>query len=187
MPEINETTEVASELVLEQVDEQLDNERPFEENSRVALSTMLMALLAAFGALMAGISAQDALLERTAEIIDTNIRESDRVIVEVLKTKHEILTSIGETPDIDELAQIESYERATKQYEEKTTLEEEEIQALVWPHLMFAIAVTLISVGIALNGIAIVTRKQLLWYIGMLMGLVGSLGIGAGVVLMVVS
>jgi len=185
MPKLGESTEVANELVVAQVKERLGGRKMSEEHAGVALSTMLMALLAAFGALMASISAQDALLDRTAEVMAVSVRESDRLAVEVLKAKHEILVTLGGKPDALELAQIGAYERSATEFADRTSREEDQVQALVLPHLVFAVAVTLLSVGIALNGIAVLTEKKFLWFVGMAFGLVGAIGIIAGVVMMV--
>jgi len=187
MPKLGESGEIANELIVERVKESLATRKMSEEHAGVALSTMLMALLAAFGALMAGISAQDALLDRTAEVMTVSVREIDRLAIEVLKAKHEILVSLGGEPDALELEQIGAYERSATEFADKTKREEEQVQALILPHLVFAIAVTLLSVGIALNGIAVLTEKKFLWFIGMAFGLVGAIGIGAGVVMMVIS
>lgn len=162
MPKLGESSEATNELIVEKMKESLATRKMSEEHTGVALSTMLMALLAAFRALMAGISAQDALLDRTAKVMAASVRESDRLAVEVLKVKHEILVTLGGKPDPLELAQIETYERSATEFAERTSREENKVQALVLPHFVFAIAVTLLSVGIALNGIAVLTKKKFL-------------------------
>ena len=187
MPKLGESTDTARELVVEQTRSQLEAEKDADENSRIALTTMLMALLAAFGALMAGISAQEALLDRTEGIIAVTIQESDRVAVDILKAKHDILITLGEKPDETELAQIADYERQATEFADEAQFEESKVQGLVLPHLLFAVAVTLLSVGIAMNGIAVVVKKRLLWLVGMAFGLLGAIGILAGVLTMTVS
>jgi len=185
MPKLGHSTEVASEMVSEQVTEHLiQKKKSAEEHTGIALTTMFMALLAAFGALMAGISAQDALIDRTAEIIDVSARESDRLAIDILKAKHEILISMGEKPDAGEVAQIQKYERDATKFAEESYNEEKQVQSVVLPHLVFAVAVTLLSVGIALNGIAVLADKQFPWLVGMVFGLIGAIGIGLGVLLM---
>ena len=184
MPKLGEATETTSELIADQTQDQLDDEKAVKENSKIALTTMLMALLAAFGALMAGISAQDALITRTAEIIDVSVQESDRLAMDILKAKHEILISMGEKPDEAEAEQIAKYDREATERAQKATSEEEIVEALALPHLVFAVAVTLLSVGIALNGIAVVVDRKLLWLIGVTFGLLGTTGIVMGTFMM---
>jgi|GEM_PF-3405633 hypothetical protein len=186
MPKLGEASEAAHDLILEHVTDELAGGYDFEESAKVALSTMLMALLAAFGALMAGISAQEALLDRTAEITDASVRESDRITLEVLRAKHEILESMGEMPDPTEQAHVAAHEREMLSYADRAAEEEESVQALVFPHLVFAITVTLLSVGIALNGVAVVTRRRSLWFIGMALGGLGAFGVLLGVILFAV-
>jgi hypothetical protein len=187
MPKLGESTEAVNELIVEQVTDRSTDRKQAEEETGIALSTMLMALLAAFGALMAGISAHDALLDRTEEAVLVSIRESDRLAIELLRAKHDILVSLGERPDGVELAQIAKYDREATQFADEISREEAQVQALVLPHLVFSIAVTLLSVGIALNGIAAVTKKRFSWFAGMAFGLGGAIGIATGVVMMAVS
>lgn len=184
MPKLGESTEVANDLVVDQVIDRFTDRKASDEKSGVVLSALLMAVLAAFGALMAGISAQEALLTRTDEAMAVSIRENDRLSIEVLKAKHDILVSLGETPDAVELAQVATYERQATEFADKTSHEEKRVQALILPHLVFSVAVTLLSVGIALNGIAIVTEKKFLWFVGIAFGLFGAIGISAGIVIM---
>ena len=68
-------------------------------HKKVALSTLILALLAALGGLLSGITAQESQFEKIEEVINLTILENDRISVDVLKAKHEILISLGETPD----------------------------------------------------------------------------------------
>jgi hypothetical protein len=47
--------------------------------------------------------------------------------------------------------------------------------------MIFAIAVTLLSLGITLGGMAIVVERKSLWTVGILFGAAGALGAGIGV------
>ena len=79
------------------VNEVVDSEGAGEEHpgwhKHVALIILIMALLSALVAVLASITAHQALIERTKEIIEVDIMEGDRIYVEVLKTKHEILAA----------------------------------------------------------------------------------------------
>ena len=184
MHKLESSTEQTRDIVVEEIDNQLGERIPQKHHTKIALTTMLMALLAAFGALMAGISAQEALIDRTQEIVNINVQESDRLAIDILKAKHEILISMGEQPDPLELEQIAKYEREATIRAQEASVEEQTVQALALPHLVFAVSVTLLSVGIALNGIAMVMDHRLLWLIGVACGIMGALGVFGGVFLM---
>jgi hypothetical protein len=79
-----------------------------------------MALLTTLGAMLAGMSAIQSLIERTQEIIEVNSLEGDRIYVETLKSKHEILTTLGETPDQAEITTITVFEKEIQELDNET-------------------------------------------------------------------
>ena len=93
MSEETESTELATELVLEETETAETAPKEHHWHKLVALSTLIMALLAAVGGLLSGITAHEAQLEKIEEISALTILEGDRVSVEILKTKHELLTN----------------------------------------------------------------------------------------------
>ena len=181
MSEFGESTEVVNELVMESVQVEDDTRHP-NWHRQVAMSTLLMALITAVGALLAGITAHEALLDRTKEAIDVSIAENDRVSVEVLKAKVEILTKLGESPDQADLAQIQASEAEIIALEEEAAFEETEVQSISGAHLILAVAVTLLSVGITLSGMSIIVDQKFLWLAGLVFGIVGSMVVGYGII-----
>lgn len=184
MSELGESTELANELAMDSMKRDEAEWTPNKWHTWVAMSTLLMALLAAVGALLAGITAHEALLYRTEEVIAISIVEGSQVCVEVLKAKHEILISLGEMPDEAEIAQIQAYDTKVAEFAKEAAREEASAQKAIHPHLIFAIAVTLLAVGTSLGGMAIILDQKLLWYTGMVFGVVGTIGVSAGVVML---
>ena len=148
--------------------------------THVALSTLLMALLSAFAALMAAISAHESLLERTQEILDFVALETDRIEIEVLQTKHDILRQFDELPPQSELTRIHAYQEDVERLTELTHEEEARTAAATHAHMVFAVAVTLLSIGITLSGMAIIARLRYLWLIGLVSGAAGAIGVVMG-------
>ena len=76
MTEIEESAEAAHDLIREKLLRKND-----EDGSRwtgwIILSTMALALLSALAALLAGFTANEAVLERTKEILEVSYYESD--------------------------------------------------------------------------------------------------------------
>ena len=87
MSEIGETTVMVADLAMEETDRGKAVEMRPRWHEQVALSTLVMAMLAAVGALLAGIAVQEATMERMQEIIDFSILEGDRAEVEILKAR----------------------------------------------------------------------------------------------------
>ena len=51
-------------------------------------------------------------------------------------------------------------------------------------HVIFAIAVTLLSMGIILAGMAVVIERKWLWATGLVIGTAGSLSVAIGIAVM---
>ncbi len=96
--EIEEATEVAHALIKEEVQEENKDEKS-QWIGLVSLSAMVMALLSALGALLAAVAANELMVERTKEILEISHLEADRIDIELLKSKHAILASLGEVLD----------------------------------------------------------------------------------------
>jgi hypothetical protein len=181
MSDFGEAAEIVNELALEMG--QMDEKSPqdMKWHRQVALSTLLMALITAVGALLAGMTAHEALLDRTEELIAITIDENDRVRVEVLEAKMEIMAALGEAPNPADLAQIQIYQAEIEAMEEEAAQVEARVRAINTPHLILAISVTLLSVGIALSGMSIIVAQKSLWFAGLIVGVVGGIGVGLGI------
>ena len=184
MSEIGESTELVEELVLESVKEDAGAHKSPRWHKRVALTSLVLALLTALGGLLAGMTAHESLLERTREIIDISRAETDRISVEVLQAKHEILASLGESVDPAEIALLEAYEEEQQELMMEAALEEAQTQVTGYTHLVLAIAVTVLSVGITLGGMAVVVEERSLWIAGLIIGLIGMVGLAFGIYMM---
>jgi hypothetical protein len=186
MSEVIETAETAQDTVLEAVESKEVGEQHPRWHKQVALTTLVMALLAALGALLAGRTANEALLGRTAEIIEMSRLEGDRLSVETLKSKHEILLALGETPDQAEVKRIKAFEAEMRELDTEAACEEALALSSASAHQILAIGVTMLSLGITLGGMAIVVERKYLWYVGLVFGALGILTVGIGVLPMLV-
>jgi hypothetical protein len=182
--EIGESSELIDELVMESAKEDKGAHKSPSWHRQVALSSLVLALFTALGGLLAGMTAHEALIERTKEIMEVSRLEGDRVSVEVLRAKHDILASLGQPVDPAEVAQIQDYEEEERRFEREAGLEEAVTQETGYTHLVLAIAVTILSVGITLCGMAVVVEEKRLWIAGMIIGAVGALGLAFGILTM---
>jgi hypothetical protein len=184
MSQPGEIVETAQDVVIEAVEsEKVGGEQP-RWHTHVALTTLIMALLAALGGLLAGVTANEALLVRTEEIIEKSELEGDRLYVENLRSKHELLTALGQTPDSAEIERLAAFERELRELKVDTEREELLVRVTARAHQVFAIAVTLLSLGITLGGMAIVVERKALWAVGLVFGVAGTAGVGLGVLMM---
>lgn len=181
MSEHGETAELASELAIEELDHSQDESKQRRWHKQVALSTLVFAMLAALGGLLAGITAHENQQEKTEEIINLTILEGDRISIEVLKAKHDILANLGEAPPEEELSAISEFEAEIAIKQE--IISEEELLADIasQTHLIFAISVAILAAGISLCGMAVVVSEKWLWIVGLIIGSLGTIGILWGI------
>ena len=183
MSESESSAELVDELVMESIKEDEAGKSP-RWHRQVALSSLVLALLAALTGLLAGLTASQELHIRTQEIMEVTLRENERVNVQVLKAKHELLEELGRTVDPDELAQVQAFEKEIETLAAELVAEERQDERTGNAHLILAIAVLLLSVGITLSGMAIVVEEKLLWYAGLVVGAAGIVGLVLGIVQM---
>jgi chromosome segregation ATPase len=170
MDELEESAE-ASLDIMEETAKEMAHLEPWV--AWTAVSTLIMALMSAIGALLAGITANEALLRRTSETIEIVNRNRNQIEIDILASKHDILTALGKTADEDE-ARIVADAKRIRETTPELKLDELEIKETMHHHELFAIGVTLLSIGITLSGMAIVSRRPPIWYVGLVSGLIGA-------------
>ena len=139
-------------------------------------------MLTAAAALVAGMVAHETLLERTEEIVDLSAGESDVVSAEILQSKHDILTALGEPLNPDEAAFVEEMEAEAERLAAEGEAAEAAALDAASVHLVAAISATLFAVSIAVTGLAAVVRQRWLWSAGIGLGVIASVLLGFAVV-----
>jgi uncharacterized membrane protein len=126
-------------------------------------------------------TAHETLLDRTEEIIDVSIAETDQLTIEVLRSKHAIQTALGQPVDAAEVEEIERMEADAERYE--TEAEEAEASALdaASDHLLLAIAATIAAIAIAVTGLAPIVFQRWLWIAGIVIGSLATVILVVGV------
>jgi hypothetical protein len=163
MEEIEDSTEHLHEEINERAEE-LVRKTESRWTLFVAISTALMAVLAALGGMFAGHHSNEALIMQ--------IKSSDQwAYYQAKSIKAEIRlllprdSAVTKPPEVEKKEQ-ENVKSTAENYEK---LSEEHLQK----HIILARCVTLLQVAIAISAIAIITRRKFLWYIGMLVALAG--------------
>jgi hypothetical protein len=175
--EFEEAAKAAQVLINDKIPEGGSGEESHWVN-RVALSTMIMALLSAVGSLLAGVTANDILVDRTMEILEVSRLEADRVSIELLESKHQILTAMDQSVDPSEIEKIQRYKATIEELKAEVEVEESKAQMAILEHELFAIGVTLLSVAITLGGISLIGHRKGIWKIGLLVGVIGACIVG---------
>lgn len=182
-----EGPEVDTDKLRETIDEEIEKEGGTLLRT-VALTTAILAALAAIASLQAGGAVNEALVLKTegarlqAEASDQwAYYQAKGLKATVTEVSRNTWIALGKTPP-DELSknqkryaedQARSKEKAEeleKQRDEKSN----EADHLMHRHHFFAQSVALLQVSIALGAVAALTRKRLVWIGSAALGLIGA-------------
>lgn len=141
--------------------------------SLVAMSIAILAAFAALAALLAGDRGNEAMVKQIEQADQWSFYQSKGLKSAVLSIEGEILQSQGKSLPPDNQQKIDRY--ASEQEEIKKTAEEEQHKGryLLRQHRIFAGAVTLFQVAIAIGAISALSKRQPIWYVSLFFGLGG--------------
>jgi Domain of unknown function (DUF4337) len=160
-----EEIEVPTEHLNEEINEKAEELSRKSENKWtlfVAISTALMAVLAALASLFAGHHSNEALIMQIKASDEWNYYQAKSIKAEIRKLEPQSAV-VGKTPDV-----INKEEEDVKNNAEK---DEKQSDAHLQRHVTLATAVTFLQVAIAVSAISIITRRRFLWY--------GAMGVAA--------
>jgi carboxylesterase type B len=187
MDAMPETPEIDTDKLREAIDEEIEKEGSTLLRT-IALTTAILAALAAIAALKAGATANEALILKTettrlqaeasdqwayyqAKGLKATITESEKNAWTVLdKPAPEELTKNQERYVEDQRKSKEKAEEFEKQRDEKSA----EADHLMHHHHFFAQSVAFLQVSIALGAVAALTRNKAVWLGSTLLGVLGA-------------
>jgi hypothetical protein len=181
-----EGPEIETEKLHESIREELEKEGGGFLR-KIALSTALLAVFAAFAALRAGATVNHALLLRTDATQLQSQASNQWAYYQAKGVKAAVQEAIraswlaaGKEPPASAAEKVERYEKEQEAIREKAVELEKERDAkveesdhLLHGHHGFANAVALFQVAIALGAIAALTRNRLVWAGSLVVGLGG--------------
>jgi hypothetical protein len=179
MEEIEVPTEHLQEAIHEKAEEEKEKWTLY-----VALSTAFMAVLAAVAGLLGGHHINEALIEQIKASDNWAFYQSKSIKSEIAASTEKILQAIpgkvAVAPDSKE--SIERYEKEKEDIKTKAEENEKSSEAHMKKHVTLSKAVTIFQIAIAISAIAILTRKKILWYSGVLLTLVGVVFLLLGII-----
>jgi hypothetical protein len=171
-----EEIEIPTEHLHEEIQEKAEEKRE-RWTLYVALSTAVMAVLAAVAGLLAGHHANEALIERAKASDQWNFYQAKNLKQEIAVNTDEILHALRkpgpDTTSRDHSADIARYEREKAVIKKEAEEDEQKSEANLAKHVPLSSAVTAFQIAIAVSAIAILTRRKNLWYGGLVLTLVG--------------
>ena len=161
-----EEIEVPTEHLHEEIQERAE-ERKEKWILFVALSTAVMAVLAAVAGLLAGHHANEALIERVKASDQWNLYQSKSLKQEIAVNTDLIMHTQ------DHSAAIAKYDKDKADAMKEAKEAERESEEHLSKHVPLASAVTAFQIAIAISAIAILTRRKVLWVGGLVLTCVG--------------
>jgi len=165
MEEIEIPTEHLHESIKEKAEE-LMGKSEGKLSMYIAICTALMAVLAAIAGLLAGHFSNEALIDQIKASDQWAFYQAKSIKAEIQNLQPLVAGVIRKTP---EQIKIEG-EIIKKQAEEYQKGSEIKLDKHSW----LAKAVTFFQVAIAISAISILSRKTILWYVGILLAIAGT-------------
>ncbi|MBV9490427.1 MAG: DUF4337 domain-containing protein [Verrucomicrobia bacterium] len=139
----------------------------------VALTSAVLAALAAVASLLAGHHANEAVIGQLAASDQWGYYQAKGVKAAVLGSKMELLQALGRPNDPKDEEKLKRY--ADEQAEIQRSAKETQADAArhLGTHTVFARGVTMFQVAIAVAAISVLTRRRWFWLVSIAFGLVG--------------
>jgi len=166
----------APEVPLENTQEHIkEHARESEEKwiLGVALSTAILAAIAAIASLLAGQHINEGLISQIKASDSWGWYQAKGIKAGILDAKIDLLKSQGKQPAGDDVARAAKYADEQKDLLKEAGSLEKESKAHIERHEDLASAVTLFQIGIAISAIAVLTKRRLFWFVGLAFGCAG--------------
>jgi hypothetical protein len=162
------------EVPLEQSHEQI-HEHSHEGGwmGKVALSTAMIAVIAAISALMAGHHSNEALISQIQSSDNWSYYQAKGIKSSILSAKNDLIVELGKKPKESDLEKAAEYKKEQEEISEKAKEKEHESEHHLKSHVILAKSVTLFQISIAISAIAVLTRRIRFWYLSLGVASVG--------------
>ncbi|MDB5017345.1 MAG: hypothetical protein JWQ84_2177 [Mucilaginibacter sp.] len=139
----------------------------------VALTTAVVAVLAAIAGLLAGDHADEAMLAQIRSSDQWAFYEAKSIKSEMIASSNKLLLAMGKTPAAQDSAKIRSNKSDQAKIMQEAKDAQKESDEHVAKHKILARAVTLFQVAIAIGAISIITKRKALWLASMGFAVIG--------------
>jgi hypothetical protein len=181
MEELEVPTESLQETITEEAEHQ-NNQEKSRWISWVALSSALLAVLAAITALLAGHHSNEAVIDQIQASDSWAHYQAKAIKAAILSSKIEIIKSMGHPVLSEDTEKSAAYKRDQEEISERAREKEEASKKHFAHHMIFARGLTLYQIAIAIAAISVLTRRPHFWWLGLGFGGVGTFFLIQGLV-----
>jgi hypothetical protein len=137
--------------------------------SWVALSTAILAVLAAIAGLLSGKHANEAMMSQIEASDQWSYYQAKSIKASVLDAKMSLATA----PDQKDQEKAARYEEEQSEIKNEAEHKQSEAKSNFHRHEVYARAVTMFQIAIAIAAISALTKKRRFWIVSLLFGAVG--------------
>ena len=164
------------EAPLEDVHERIHHEAEHGGRERwvmgVALSTALLAALAAIASLLSGDSVNEAMYDQMLASDKWNYYQAEGIKRSVLEARTDLMESDGKSTGKLQ-AKIREYDTTRERLKEEASERERSAELHMARHHKIAKSVTWSQIAIAVSAISVLTRQKWFWWVGLGFGAAG--------------
>jgi len=147
--------------------------------SWVALSTALLAVLAAIAGLLSGMNVNEAMMSQIEAANQWNYYQAKSIKASVLDAKMSLAAGVDEK----DRAKAARYEEEQAEIRKEAEHKAAEAKHDFHRHEVYARAVTMFQIAIAIAAISALTRKRTFWFFSLVFGAVGCVFLALGATL----
>ncbi len=168
MEEMEDPTEKLKEIQ----EEVLENERKEKWTLHVALSTAVVAVLAAIAGLLSGHHANEAMIEQIKAGNQWSYYQAKSIKSELAVSTAQLMVAVGKPAAGDQEAKQVRYEKEKEEIKKEAEQCEKNAEGHLRQHTILAKSVTIFQIAIAIAAISILARKKRLWHVCLLLSAV---------------
>src|ERR1044072_1007646 len=137
--------------------------------SWVALSTAILAVLAAIAGLLSGQHVKEAMMNKIEASDKWNYYQAKSIKASVLDAK----MSLAGAPNESDQSKRDRYEKEQEEIKSEAEHKEAAAKSNFHEHEVFARGVTMFQIAIAIAAISALTKKRKFWIVSLIFGLAG--------------
>ncbi len=174
------------EVPLEQVQEHIHHHAQHGSEGRsttwIALSTAIIAALAALASMLAGHTETEAMHAKMDANDTWSWYQADSIKQHEMDGTAVVLRALGHEPDAKNAAKSEEYAIEKKRLKATAEAFDHESLSFLAAHTHYGYGVTMFQIAIALGAISVLTKRRRYWLMSLGLGVVGVVFGASGVV-----
>jgi len=144
--------------------------------SWVALSTAILAVLAAIAGLLSGKHANEAMMSQIEASDQWSYYQAKSIKASVLDAK----IALSSAPNESDAAKRERYEKEQEEIKSEAEHKQAEAKSNFHQHEVFARGVTMFQIAIAVAVISALTKRRRFWIVSLVFGIAGCVFLALG-------